>query len=60
MGSDNILTDDYVAELLAQDAADRSAKYSTMGLEAYRSPKYVAETLRVDNGDGQSLTPLCR
>jgi hypothetical protein len=43
MANDTILTDDYVAELLAKDAAERSIKYSSLGLEAYRSTseKYV-------------------
>ncbi len=39
MANDTILTDEYVAELLAKDADDRSIKYSSMGLEAYRSEK---------------------
>lgn len=37
MGNDNLLTDDYVADLLAQEAKDCSLKYSTMGMEAYTS-----------------------
>ena len=39
--NDTILTDEYVAGLLAQDASDRSSKYSSMGLEAYRNAKCV-------------------
>ncbi|ORY60664.1 uncharacterized protein BCR38DRAFT_411801 [Pseudomassariella vexata] len=32
---DDLLTDDYVAELLAKEASDCSLKYSAMGLDAY-------------------------
>ncbi|KAK3943955.1 hypothetical protein QBC46DRAFT_253158 [Diplogelasinospora grovesii] len=39
MPSDRILTDDYVAELLAKEASDASIRYSSMGLEAFRSAK---------------------
>jgi hypothetical protein len=35
MPNDDILTDDYVADLLAKDAKESSIKYSSMGLEAY-------------------------
>jgi hypothetical protein len=42
MSNDEILTDDYVAGLLAKDAQDCSLKYSAMGMEAYKtSKKYV-------------------
>lgn len=42
MPNDELLTDDYVADLLAKDARDCSLKYSTMGMEAYTSSrKYV-------------------
>ncbi|KAK4117586.1 hypothetical protein N656DRAFT_49459 [Canariomyces notabilis] len=34
-----ILTDDAVAEILAKEASQASAKYSSMGLEAFRSAK---------------------
>lgn len=37
MGDKALLTDDYVADLLAKEAKDCSLKYSTMGLEAYTS-----------------------
>lgn len=37
MGNDDLLTDDYVADLLAKEASDCSLKYSTMGMEAYTS-----------------------
>jgi hypothetical protein len=37
MPNDDILTDDYVAGLLAKDAKDCSLKYSAMGMEAFRS-----------------------
>jgi hypothetical protein len=39
MPPDDILTDDYVAELLAEEAKDCSVKYSAMGLDAYKSNK---------------------
>jgi hypothetical protein len=39
MANDELLTDEYVAELLAQDAKDCSIKYSSMGLEAFNSSK---------------------
>lgn len=37
MGNDDLITDDYVAEMLAEEAKDCSLKYSTMGMEAYTS-----------------------
>ncbi|KAK3904996.1 hypothetical protein C8A05DRAFT_31205 [Staphylotrichum tortipilum] len=37
--NDTILTDDAVAELLAKEASDASIKYSSLGLEAFRSAK---------------------
>ncbi|OLN86079.1 hypothetical protein CCHL11_05305 [Colletotrichum chlorophyti] len=42
MTNDNILTDEYVAELLAKEADDCSLKYSSMGMEAFRSDKKPA------------------
>ncbi|KAK0633682.1 hypothetical protein B0T14DRAFT_419764 [Immersiella caudata] len=39
MSNDKILTDDYVAGVLAKEASDASIKYSSMGLEAFRSAK---------------------
>lgn len=45
MASQNVLTDDYVAGLLAKDAKESSIKYSTVGLEAFRDSKYVARRL---------------
>ncbi|KAK3396102.1 hypothetical protein B0T20DRAFT_416659 [Sordaria brevicollis] len=39
MPNDTIITDDYVAELLAKEASEASIKYSSMGLEAFRSTK---------------------
>ncbi|KAK3996956.1 hypothetical protein QBC44DRAFT_230798 [Cladorrhinum sp. PSN332] len=39
MANNTLLTDDYVAELLAEEANDASIKYSSMGLEAFRSTK---------------------
>ncbi|RYP73582.1 hypothetical protein DL770_007742 [Monosporascus sp. CRB-9-2] len=38
----DLLTDDYVAELLSKEAADCSLKYSAMGLDAYKSDKRPA------------------
>lgn len=35
MPNDDILTDDYVAGLLAKEAGDCSIKYSAMGMEAF-------------------------
>lgn len=44
MSNNELLTDDYVAELLAQDAKDCSLKYSAMGMEAFReTKKYVVQ-----------------
>ncbi|KAI8949824.1 hypothetical protein F4801DRAFT_386058 [Xylaria longipes] len=40
--SHEILTDDYVAELLAKEANDCSLKYSAMGLDAFKSDKRPA------------------
>lgn len=40
---DNLLTDDHVAELLAKEANDYSLRYSSMGLEAYRSSRPSAK-----------------
>ncbi|KAI9904125.1 hypothetical protein N3K66_000654 [Trichothecium roseum] len=37
MGNDTLLTDDYVADILAKEANDCSLKYSAMGMEAFRS-----------------------
>lgn len=34
-----ILTDDAVAAMLAREASEASIKYSSMGLEAFRSTK---------------------
>ncbi|KAK4211813.1 hypothetical protein QBC37DRAFT_205840 [Rhypophila decipiens] len=42
MSSDSILTDDYVAELLAKEASEASIKYSAMGLDAFKSTKMPA------------------
>lgn len=39
MSNDELLTDDYVAGLLAQDAKDCSLKYSAMGMDAFRDNK---------------------
>ncbi|KAK3365073.1 hypothetical protein B0T24DRAFT_537316 [Lasiosphaeria ovina] len=37
MSNDTLLTDDYVADILAKEASDASVRYSAMGLEALRS-----------------------
>jgi hypothetical protein len=37
MANDEILTDDYVARVLAKDAKESSIKYSALGLEAFSS-----------------------
>lgn len=39
MSNDTLLTDDYVADILAKEASDASVRYSAMGLEALRSSK---------------------
>lgn len=39
MSNDELLTDDYVAGLLAKEASDCSLKYSAMGLEAFNTKK---------------------
>jgi hypothetical protein len=41
LNHDTILTDDAVAELMAKEASDTAIKYSSMGLEAFRSTKSV-------------------
>ncbi|KAK0723759.1 hypothetical protein B0T21DRAFT_372421 [Apiosordaria backusii] len=40
MANDTLLTDDYVAGLLAKEASEASIKYSSVGLEAFRSTKH--------------------
>ncbi|KAM0291129.1 hypothetical protein ACHAO9_004246 [Fusarium lateritium] len=44
--NDELLTDDYVADLLAQEASDCSIKYSAMGMEAYRTNKKPASMMK--------------
>ncbi|KAH7175479.1 hypothetical protein EDB81DRAFT_874326 [Dactylonectria macrodidyma] len=46
MGNDEILTDDYVAGLISQEANDCSLKYSAMGMEAFRADKKPANMLK--------------
>ncbi|KAK7746567.1 hypothetical protein SLS62_009364 [Diatrype stigma] len=46
MSTKDILTDDYVAELLAKEADDCSLKYSAMGLDAYKASKRPASHLK--------------
>jgi hypothetical protein len=42
MANDEILTDEYVAKLLAKDAKESSIKYSALGIEGFAS-KYVLQ-----------------
>ncbi|KAK2026464.1 hypothetical protein LX32DRAFT_695597 [Colletotrichum zoysiae] len=42
MPNDTLLTDEYVAELLAKEADDCSLKYSSMGMDAFRTDKKPA------------------
>ncbi|RBQ78149.1 hypothetical protein FVER14953_02171 [Fusarium verticillioides] len=44
--NDELLTDDYVADLLSQEASDCSLKYSAMGMEAYRTNKKPANMMK--------------
>ncbi|KAK7422302.1 hypothetical protein QQZ08_009524 [Neonectria magnoliae] len=46
MANDEMLTDDFVAGLLSQEANDCSLKYSTMGMDEYRSDKKPANMLK--------------
>ncbi|KAG5944955.1 hypothetical protein E4U59_006594 [Claviceps monticola] len=46
MSNNELLTDDYVGELLAQDAKDCSLKYSAMGMEAFRENKKPSSGLK--------------
>ncbi|KAG6019433.1 hypothetical protein E4U19_007220 [Claviceps sp. Clav32 group G5] len=46
MSNNELLTDDYVAELLAKDAKDCSLKYSAMGMEAFRETKKPSSGLK--------------
>ncbi|KAK3363682.1 hypothetical protein B0T25DRAFT_52721 [Lasiosphaeria hispida] len=39
MSNDTILTDEYVADLMAKEASEASIKYSSMGLDAFKSTK---------------------
>lgn len=41
MANSDILTDDYVAGLLAKDAKESSIKYSAVGLDAFKPSRYV-------------------
>ena len=42
MAKNEILTDDYVAGILARDAKESATKYSALGLEAFSSQsKYI-------------------
>ncbi|KAM0279660.1 hypothetical protein ACHAQH_004462 [Verticillium albo-atrum] len=46
MPNDDILTDDYLAEVLAKEAADCSLKYSSVGMEAFRAEKKPPNKLK--------------
>ena len=50
--NDTMLTDDAVAELLAKEANNASIKYSSMGLEAFRSAKYAPPKPKHTASDG--------
>jgi len=39
MANQEILTDDYVASLMAKEAKESSIKYSALGLEAFAQSK---------------------
>jgi hypothetical protein len=39
MTNDDLLTDEFVADMLAKEAQDCSLKFSAMGMEAFRSNK---------------------
>lgn len=39
MPNDDLITDDFVAEMLAKEAADHSLKYSSMGMDGSRADK---------------------
>ena len=39
MSNDELLTDDYVADLLAKEAADHSLRYSSIGMDSSRTDK---------------------
>lgn len=45
MGEEDLLTDEYVANLLAADAKQSTIKYSAMGLEAFAPSRHVTPTL---------------
>ncbi|ROT37655.1 hypothetical protein SODALDRAFT_345339 [Sodiomyces alkalinus F11] len=46
MSNDELLTDEYVAELLKKEAADCSLKYSSIGMEAFHPSKMPSNMLR--------------
>lgn len=46
MANNELLTDDYVADLLAKEASDCSLKYSALGMDAFRSDKKYAARLQ--------------
>lgn len=39
MPNDELLTDEYLAEVLAKEAADCSLKFSALGMEAFTTRK---------------------
>lgn len=58
MGDDDILTDDYVAEMLAKEANNCSLKYSSLGLEAYRESKLAHPCLIFSSLGNRRLTTV--
>jgi hypothetical protein len=42
MGNDELLTDEYVAGRLTEEANDCSLKYSALGMDGYRQTKKYA------------------
>jgi hypothetical protein len=49
MANEEILTDDYIADLLAKDAKESNIKYSSMGLEAFKQSKYALPSQNMQN-----------
>lgn len=58
MPNDDILTDDYLAEVLAKEAADCSLKYSSVGLEAFRAEKKFVGRLSYSESHRLTATGL--
>ncbi|EEY15932.1 conserved hypothetical protein [Verticillium alfalfae VaMs.102] len=61
MPNDDILTDDYLAEVLAKEAADCSLEYSSVGLEAFRAEKkFVGRLSYSENTDRHNANLLAK